>query len=411
MAQELLEMIESMRSEEASVQRLFGDAGSRVRGRRNNPVYEMRVAETFEFLDAIHSGRLPVHYLREALTTSDFPLLFGDVIDRQMLGFYQETPYTWSNYVRRATVPDFRPVKRFAIDGAEAVLPVVVEEGPYTETKLTETKYQYSVTKHGKRVPFSWEAIINDDLDALKDVPARMGKAARRSEEKFATTLFCGVSGPDSTIYTVAHKNIVSYLNAGSPQFTAQNPPLSVQALAEALTVLANQTDTESEPISIDAVELVVPPALEVAAKLILNSTQLLVGSFGQSISGSALGNGLGTSQLAQMMTSNFLSNRIRLNVNSYIPIVASTANGSTSWWLFASPSVGRPALEMGFLRGHETPEIFQRSPNARRIGVGTEDPMNGSFDNDTIDYKVRHVFGGVAEDYRMTVASNGSGV
>jgi hypothetical protein len=64
----------------------------------------------------------------------------------------------------------------------------------------------------------------------------------------------------------------------------------------------------------------------------------------------------------------------------------------------------------MGFLRGYETPQIFMKMPNQSTVGGGPS-PMDGDFDTDSIEYKVRHIFGGVAEDFKMTVASTGAGV
>ena len=104
------------------------------------------------------------------------------------------------------------------------------------------------------------------------------------------------------------------------------------------------------------------------------------------------------------------MASKTRLSVDPYIPIVASTANGNTSWWLFAAASIGRPAIEIGFLRGHESPEIFIKSPNVQAAGAGSVDAMNGDFDTDSIMYKVRHVFGGTQLDPKATVMSNGSG-
>ena len=44
--------------------------------------------------------------------------------------------------------------------------------------------------------------------------------------------------------------------------------------------------------------------------------------------------------------------------VDPYIPLVATSANGATSWFLFANPSVtDRAALEFARLRGHEEPD------------------------------------------------------
>lgn len=50
--------------------------------------------------------------------------------------------------------------------------------------------------------------------------------------------------------------------------------------------------------------------------------------------------------------------------------------------------------MEIGFLTGHETPELFMQSPNAVRVGGGAVDPMDGDFRTDSIDWKVRYVFG-----------------
>lgn len=394
---EFLELLETMRAEDASTDRLYAGEGRAVRSmRRDTDEYKRSLAEAARLLsNAMSRGsHQDVYRLKEAMTTSDFPYLFGDIIDRQLLANYQETPATYRNYCRIAQVADFRTVKRFAINGSEAVLAQVEQQGEYPESKLSDLLYSYSVQKYGRSIPFAWEAMVNDDLDALKDIPARFGKAARRSEEKFATQLFVDANGPHASFYTGGNKNQVIVANGAK----SANPALSIVALQDAYTVLKNMKDTEGEPIVIEAVELVVPPALEVTANNILNSTEIWL-------------NAANTTLDQSVHTVNWMRDRVHLNVNSYIPIVASSANGSTSWFLFANPSSQRPALEMGFLRGHPEPEVFMKEPNAVRVGGGgVVNPLDGDFDTDSLRYKVRHVFGGTREDYRMTVASNGSG-
>lgn len=385
---EFLETIDSIRAEEASVQRLFGGEGTsvRARSRHEDPAYMARLAEAATFIAEVFDGRRRVHHLQEAMSTSDFPQLFGDILDRQVLANYQETPSTWQNYCKRATVRDFRTVKRFRVDGGSAVLSQVDQLTPYPSAALTDDEYTYAVGKYGRRMGFSWESFINDDLQSLQDIPERLGRAARRSEEKFATQLYVDANGPHASLYTVGNANIVT-----------GNPVLSVAGLQTAFQVLGAMLDNDGEPIAIDAVELVVPPALEVTAQNILNATELWVTT-----------NGGATNQ--ELHTVNWMRSKLRLSVNPYIPIVASVADGNTSWYLFANPNSGRPALEMGFLRGHETPELFMKSPNAQRIGGGTADVMDGDFDLDGVDYKIRHVFGGGRIDPKMTVASEGDG-
>jgi hypothetical protein len=55
-------------------------------------------------------------------------------------------------------------------------------------------------------------------------------------------------------------------------------------------------------------------------------------------------------------------------------------------------------------------PEVFIKEGNQRRVGAGTPDAMDGDFDTDSIEYKVRHVLGGTRLEPKSTVASNGSG-
>jgi hypothetical protein len=99
----------------------------------------------------------------------------------------------------------------------------------------------------------------------------------------------------------------------------------------------------------------------------------------------------------------------VRLSVNPYISAIANSANGNTSWFLFGNPDVGRPALEVGFLRGYETPGLYEKAPNTMRVG-GAVDPMLGDFDTQERRYKGMLIIGGTRLDGRATVASNGSG-
>jgi hypothetical protein len=393
-----LEQIQAYAGADATPQVIYREDGQRVRsGRRHDdPRYLTRLAETVELWNNVQRGRQSVGRLVEAMSTSDFTYLFADAIDRQLLARYAETRYVWNLVVRRGIVPDFRAVKRMPVDGAEGLLDEVKQLAPYKAAALTDGNYGYSVSKRGRRVPISWEAMVNDDLGAFLEIPDRLARAARRSEEYFVTTLFVGTTGPLSTVYSVGNKNIVNATNAGG-DFTAVNPPLSVDALRQGIAVLSNQVDADGQPIMIEALTLMVPPALAIRAQEIVNATELIVGTDATS----------GVNR--RSVTANWARDIVRVAVNYYIPYVASSSNGSTSWFLFADPNSGRPAGELGFLRGHESPELFMKLPNQVRISGGGGDLIE-DFDIDAVDYKVRHVFGGTAMDPKVTVASSGAG-
>lgn len=370
---EFNEILESIRAEEAAINR----------APKRTPEYARKLSEATDLVARVYAGKTPVYRLREAMTTSDFPFLFGDIIDRQLLANYQATTPHWSAIARRGTVPDFRMVKRFYVNGAEGQLAVVNEQAPYPAAAVTDGKYEYAVEKYGRVVPFSFEAMVNDDLDALKDMPARLAKAASRSEDRFATELYCGSTGPISPFYDASNT-------------VPGNPVLNLQSLGDAVELLMSQVDADGEPIDVSAINLVVPPGLYVTA---MNLKEMLVADI----------NVRGGSNNSRVQTRNWLAAGLNIVANPFIPLVAGT-NGKTSWWLFGSPSIGRPAMEIGFMRGYEGPQVFMKVPDQVRIGGGAN-VMDGSFINDSIEYKVRHIYGGTTMDKKSTVASNGSGV
>lgn len=387
------DMIEASINVDAPFQAERSDLHLARREKRfKNIQYKKNLLETARIIRGAINGRVAIHRLQETMSRSDFPLLYGDILDRQALGYYNEWVPSWSNYSRRGTVRDFRTVKRFAMDGAEGSLSQVAELDEYKGSKLDETRYTYSVAKYGRVFQISWETIVNDDLDLLRDLPRRFARAARRTESRFAVGLYVSSSGPNSTFFSNTNKNIVNITNGA----TATNPPLSITGLQDAFTVLWGQKDADSEPIMIEAVWLVVPPSLAVQAQNILNATEIIVGA---------------DSAPQRLLTQNWMRNNVKIAVDPYLSII-NTTNGTTSWYLMADVNVGRPALEVGFLRGYEAPQIFMKSSGQVRVGsTGLTDPMDGDWLNDTIAYKVRHVIGGTLLDPKMAVASNGTGV
>lgn len=324
--------------------------------------------------------------VQEAMTRSDFPLLMGDVMDRMMLGRWREFPQAWRNYVDVTTRRDFRESQALAFDGLEGAWPEQGEEEELEYGSLSEAEYRYAVKKFSLGAKLSWELIINDDLEAFNTIPDRLGRGGARTVGRFVTTLYVGASGPLGAFYSAGNGNIIT-----------GNPALSITALQTAYGMLRGMTDSEGEPIMMESAWLVVPPALEVVARNILQATQIQITTAG-GVTGQ------------EMQVANWVGSSLNLAVDPYIPIVASTANGSTSWFLFADPGIARPALQVAFLRGFEEPQLYQKVANTARIGGGI-DQEAGDFNTMSSEYKGVVSFGGSRIDPKSTVASNGTGV
>lgn len=404
---DFLDFLEESRGGSSDVERIFGRGDGQVvrdAKRASNPRYKQKLSEAMQFIADVVKGRTASYRLREAMTTSDFPILFGDILDRSVLASYAEYPAAWDRIAQRRIVNDFRTAKIYPpAYGADDRLTTVPQQGEYPAAKLNEqAAIPLSVAKFGRRVPFSWEAMVNDDLDQLKDVPARLGRGARRTELRMVAEMYVGASGPNTSLYSNGNANIINTTNGA----LANNPPLSIAGLQDGFRVLSNMKDEMGEPIFLEMVTLVVPPALEITARNILNATTIEATSL--PAGGAPPNPATGGEQ--RLIINNWMRDRVELVVDPYIPMTAVSANGNTSWFLFANPNRGRPAMVLAFLRGHEQPEIWIKEPNARRAGGGNVDPMEGDFDTDSIQYRVRHVLGAATIDPKATVMSNGSG-
>lgn len=370
--------VERIDSNAASLRESFGGQRKVSTGvPRRDPNWERALLEAEAFVQDIRYGRRPLDHFREAMSTSDFPLLFADSLDRQLYGAYEATVPTWMNYARAATVNDFREVKRFATSGVRGLLSKVGELAEHERRGMDETEYTYSVSKYEAGFALSWEAMINDDLNAFMRLPQDLADSARDSEEEFVTRLFCGANGPLTSIYT------------GGNLLTA---PLDRDALQSAITTLMKRTDDNGNPIVVKAVELVVGPGLALQAQEIIDTTEYRTVD--------ANGN-------VRIISGNGVAANLRISVNYWIPSVATSSNADTSWWLFANPSGPRPAMEFGRLRGFEAPALYEKIPDMRRIGGG-EEPF--SFDTEAQEKKIKHVYGGSFVDNRMSIASTGAG-
>jgi hypothetical protein len=371
--------IADLDSSVASLERLFGDDFAVASQRRR--LDQAKLLEAERFMEGIYSGRVPLYYFKEAMTRSDFPQYYADSLDRQMYGAYTAVDATWKNYVRAATVNDFREVKRYANSGIRGRLSKVKESAEHERRAASMAEYKYSVNKFEAGFGLSWEAMVNDDLDAFRQFPQDLAQSAIDEEEGFVAEMLADASGPDAAFYNVGNDNVIT-----------GNPALTRSALQAAITQLRKRKDERGNPIQIKAVELVVGPGLELAAQEIVDSKEYRA---------------VGPNGDVTIISGNGVSANLRVNVNYYIPSIATTANADTSWWLMANPKESRPAFELGRLRGYEAPALYEKMPDMRRVGGG-EVPW--SFNHSEAEKKVVHVLGGTPVDPRMSVASKGSG-
>ncbi len=343
--------------------------------------------------------------LREApiggMSVTDFSALTLDVLDRLLYGYYTATPVVSLPLVRKHTLRDFRLVSRYLIDGATTPPEVVAPGGePKEKTLINVAPIQYAPQKYEAFTRVVWEAMVNDDLGIFNDLAQRLVIGANRGIEMFLTGLYIDVNGPNTNLYNSTYTNIINIANGAA----SNNPALSAQGLQDAFKVLALMRDPDGYPIVISGpIYFWYGPSLIATANNLMN----------QVTTGLSVNGGITNAQgfPSQWLTvNNWMVQNLTPIMNPFIPLVATTANGATSWGLTVNPGgQNRPAMEFGHLQGFETPQIFAKVPNTMRVGGGVDASL-GDFYTMAQELKVLTVYGGKVIDGRSTVASNGSG-
>ncbi len=159
------------------------------------------------------TGLAPAAIIERALhTTSDFPLLLGEAINRTLREAYRAAPSGLKRVGRQTTAKDFRDKHRLALSEAPR-LEKVNEAGEFKSGTLAETEESYRLATYGRIIGISRQAIINDDLSAFADLARRMGQAAAATEAQLLVDLLVSNAGngpqmsDGKPLFDAAHKN------------------------------------------------------------------------------------------------------------------------------------------------------------------------------------------------------------
>ena len=334
--------------------------------------------------------------LVEAISTSDLARTFNYVTRTAVTKQYSELPTTWTQFAKREKLQNFNVTSfrefvfeddiRLAENGgfvtAPASLPVVPELTEYPSFRFTTGANQVKLNKRGARVPFSWEAVINDEWSFIQSLPGKLAEFAKNSEELEAVGVLTSVTGPNAGTF-----------NAQNGNTNATNYVLGLDALALAKTEVKNRK-VNGNYINVTRWALVVPTNLEETAKRILSLSTLEV----------TQGN------LKYTTTTN--NSDITLVVNDWLTKVDKSANAAKTWYLVPLNGTDgtRDSIIVAFLNGHEAPEFRQSGNTGLYLGGGSVPSLEGSLLNDDVEYRVRHVVTGAYLYPQALFASTGVG-
>ncbi len=338
------------------------EAGREFRGMR---LVDM-ARECVEMVGGSTRGLMPAEIAKAALgcdrqamrsagmhSTSDFPLLLGNTVNRTLRAAYETAPQTWRPLGRPTTVPDFRAVTRAAL-GDIAALEQIKEHGEYQYGTLEEDGAPIKVAKFGKIIAITWEAIVNDDLGAFTRVPAALGAAAAQTESNVVWSLLLG--NPNYTDNT-------PIFHADHGNLAASGGAINTTTLAAARASMRKQKTKAGDFLNLAPEFLVVGPDKELEAFQFTSSNYV--------------------------PAKNADINDVR---NSSLTVIVDARITGNQWYLYASPGVV-DTFEYAYLEGEQ--------------GVFTE--TREGFEVDGMEIKARLVFGAAWIDYRAGYKNPGA--
>jgi hypothetical protein len=277
-------------------------------------------------------------------STSDFPGILGNTINRSLRAAYEEREPTWLPLGTQNNFVDFRERTSIAL-GEASRLEKVREGGEYKYGSLPEEGSPMRAEKWGKIIAYTWEMMVNDDLGAFDRVPTALANSARQTESDVIWDLFITDRkwSDGANVFSAGHGNLAGTASA-----------ITIASLQAARTAMRTQKGIDKKTfINVEPRYLVVGPLNELAAYQLTSS--------------------------AYTPINNATINPI---YNSQLIVIVEPRITDYSWFLVGD---NNETFEYGYLDGE---------------GGMTTDTREG-FEVDGIEVKARLVFGAGFVDYR----------
>ena len=271
--------------------------------------------------------------LKAAFATHDISNLLGALVNKFLLNGFNAVESSWQEVSAVRSVNDFKAINLLRLNG-DMKFKKVGNAGELKVAQASDTKRSVAADTYGISTQLTRQDMINDDLNALSQIPQRMGRGAALAMNE--------------AIWSEFQSSNSSYYQAAT---AAAGNALSLASLKTATTAFRKLNDPDGNPLGIAPRVLLVPPELEITAAELMTSALLISGN------------------TTKEPNANVLQGRYRVVVSNYL-------TSATTWWL-AADAADLPALDVVFLNGQQAPTIEQVSPDYQLLGVA----IRGFFD------------------------------
>ena len=334
-----------------------------------------RQIEAAKLYFAAKSGDLRAKLaLQEGISSSDIPTLLQPTVQVEFLAQYAAQPTVWNQIAAEHTVEDFGTIKfgDFQIDPSsllnnngdefiEGGLPVVGEYDEYPAVKFATQELNKSIDrKRGVRARLSWESLRRlGNFDIIGRFTQSFAEYAAQQEDIALAKLFVTTAGTVGEAFT-------------GKQLTS-NDALSLTTLDEALAQ-SREARVNGRPVGASSYKLIHGSGLTTTVNNLM-SIQTIRRTDGNGTYDVNAGTVTGPFNPIEFPTLDLVS-------------------GSTTdaWWFVVPETTVRPQFLEVFLSGARTPLISIKDSGHMSLAGGEVPVREGSFDEDDIQTRVRHI-------------------
>lgn len=264
-------------------------------------------------------------------STSDFPVLLGNVMGRRLGELFTAAESGASAIVATGTARDFRAITEARMTSFPS-LEHVNESGEITWGTMDEEGERLAIASYARGISISFQALINDDLNAIERSLRDIAFATAQLKAKLIIAALGATLSDGNPLFHSAHKNLAGS-GAGPDEST----------LSTGRTSMLKQTPPGSnEPLGISPAIFFVPAELQTNAEKLVTAIQATA-----------------TSDV------NVFGGKLQVAVEPRL-------TDAKAWYLFASPST-YPVLRFLTLQGFEAPRLetqqeFNRLGSSYRV-------------------------------------------
>lgn len=284
---------------------------------------------------------LPSQVVKRAFTVSDdYALIFEDIGKKSLVSGYEKLAkkQNWTSLVEFTDTNDYKDINRVRM-GETPSLKLIEEHGEMERSKKGSARETFRIYRWGRAFGVTKEALINDDLNALRDMK-NWGAAAARCETNLFWTIFSKsqIMGDGKELFHQDHKN----LHAGHLELTPDNLSKVRVAMSKHMGI-----DGE-EPLGITPATLIVPSEL-------VDEALKIVGSHPH--------------HPEQVKDKNIWTNRLNIVEGQHLSLVS-----PDGWFVAADKDDGVQLVEMCHLNGVRSPEVeIEKDFGTKGVSISAE--------------------------------------